>query len=164
MKAVGLGIYHLGSVERIHSYLHRIPREARDGHSLDKTWPKQGDVELKQVCLRYGPHMPLALDGVSFKLQPASKVGVVGRTGSGKSTLLVALFRLINPCSGDMVIGGSSITHANLDALRERMCIVPQARRRCIHAKDSHVTRSAGTHHVLRYSQRKRGSNALVFG
>jgi ABC-type multidrug transport system fused ATPase/permease subunit len=126
MKAVGLGIYHLGSVERIHSYLHRIPREARDGHSLDKAWPRQGDIEMKNVCLRYGPSMPLALDDVSFKLQPASKVGVVGRTGSGKSTLLVALFRLINPCSGDMVVGGSSITCANLDSLRARMCIVPQ--------------------------------------
>jgi len=65
---------------------------------------------------------------VSFKLPPASKVGVVGRTGSGKSTLLVALFRLINPCSGDMVVGGSSITNANVSSLREQMSIIPQAR------------------------------------
>lgn len=126
MKYVGLGIYHLGSVERIHSYLHRIPREIRDGQPLDKTWPKQGDIELKNVCLRYAPHLSLALDGVSFKLPPASKVGVVGRTGSGKSTLLVALFRLINPCSGDMVVGGSSITNSNVCSLREQMSIIPQ--------------------------------------
>lgn len=126
MKTVGLGIYHLGSVERIHSYLHRIPRESRDGRSLDKSWPKQGDIEFKNVCLKYAPEMPLALDGVSFKLPPASKVGVVGRTGSGKSTLLVSLFRLINPCSGDMVVGGTSIVDAHLDCLREQMSIIPQ--------------------------------------
>jgi ABC-type multidrug transport system fused ATPase/permease subunit len=126
MKTVGLGIYHLGSVERIHSYLHRIPRESRDGRSLDKSWPKQGDLEFKNVCLKYAPEMPLALDGVSFKLPPASKVGVVGRTGSGKSTLLVSLFRLINPCSGDMVVGGNSIVDVHLDYLREQMSIIPQ--------------------------------------
>ena len=126
MKTVGLGIYSLGSVERIHSYLQCIPRERRDGHTLDTEWPKQGDIELKNLCLTYGPQLPPALDDVSFKLAPASKVGVVGRTGSGKSTLLVALFRLIQPSSGDMVVGGCSITNVMLDSLREQMSIIPQ--------------------------------------
>ncbi len=154
MKYVGLGIYHLGSVERIHSYLQRIPREIRDGIPLDKAWPQQGDIELKNVCLRYAPQMPLALDGVSFKLPPASKVGVVGRTGSGKSTLLVALFRLINPCSGDMVVGGSSITNANVSSLREQMSIIPQARTTTsVVFKSRNASLGAG--HVLWYTQRK---------
>jgi ABC-type multidrug transport system fused ATPase/permease subunit len=159
MKAVGLGIYHLGSVERIHSYLRSIPRESREGVPLSKSWPQQGDVELKNLCLKYGPDMPLALDNVSFKLQPASKIGVVGRTGSGKSTLLVALFRLINPCHGDIVVGGQSIINANLDSVREQMSIIPQVSLQSSFAlglTGNHLTLfSAGTHHVLRHSQRK---------
>lgn len=35
----------------------------------------------------------LAIRGVSFSIQPAEKVAVVGRTGAGKSSLIAALFR-----------------------------------------------------------------------
>ena len=113
-----------GQVER--SDQRRPLHERRDGQPLDTKWPKEGDIELKNLCLTYGPNLPPALDDVSFKLAPASKVGVIGRTGSGKSSLLVALFRLIQPSSGDMVVGGCSITNVMLDSLREQMSIIPQ--------------------------------------
>ena len=64
--------------------------------------------QFKNISLKYAPSLPPALDGVSFKLPHAAKVGVVGRTGSGKSTLLVALFRLIQPCDGAIVLSGRS--------------------------------------------------------
>jgi ABC-type multidrug transport system fused ATPase/permease subunit len=155
MKTVGLGIYSMGSVERIHSYLQCIPHERRDGQPLDTKWPKEGDIELKNLCLTYGPNLPPALDDVSFKLAPASKVGVIGRTGSGKSSLLVALFRLIQPSSGDMVVGGCSITNVRLDSLRQQMSVIPQvrARFRCqMHQpqKWPHSI-SSGTCYVLRH-------------
>jgi ATP-binding cassette subfamily C (CFTR/MRP) protein 1 len=46
---------------------------------------------------------------VSFKLSHGAKVGVTGRTGSGKSTLLVALFRIIQPSSGSIVVDGVDV-------------------------------------------------------
>ena len=64
--------------------------------------------QFRNISLKYAPSLPPALDGVSFKLPHAAKVGVVGRTGSGKSTLLVALFRLIQPCDGAIVLDGRS--------------------------------------------------------
>ena len=68
-----------------------------------------GAMEFNDICLKYAPSLPLALDKVSFKLEHGAKVGVVGRTGSGKSTLLVALFRLIQPCDGAIVLNQKGI-------------------------------------------------------
>jgi len=166
MKTVGLAIYSMGSVERIHDYLQRIPCERRDGHPLDTKWPKEGDIELKNLCLTYGPQLPPALDDVSFKFAPASKVGVVGRTGSGKSSLLVALFRLIQPSSGDMVVGGCSITNVRLDSLRQQMSVLPQVRARFrsqMHQphKWPHFI-SLGTCHVLWHPSAECGSFSLA--
>ena len=65
--------------------------------------------QFRNISLKYAPNLPPALDGVSFTLPHAAKVGVVGRTGSGKSTLLVALFRLIQPCDGAIVLNQKGI-------------------------------------------------------
>jgi ABC-type multidrug transport system fused ATPase/permease subunit len=70
--------------------------------------------------------LPLALDHVSFKLPHAAKVGVVGRTGSGKSTLLVALFRLIQPSGGDLIVSGCNINNVNVHKMRRQLSIIPQ--------------------------------------
>jgi len=129
MSYVALGMYSMKSVERIHSYLQRVPRERRKGLPLSKEWPERGDIEFKNLSFTYAPGLPPALDDVSFKLPHASKVGIVGRTGSGKSTLLVALFRLIESQSGEIIIGGRSISSLNIDALRTRLSIIPQVTR-----------------------------------
>ena len=128
LKNVGNAVYALGSVERIQRFIKDIPHEPRGGHDLDQLWPKSGDMEFKDLCLKYSPPLPLALDRVSFKLEHGAKVGVVGRTGSGKSTLLVALFRLIQPCDGDMRVDGRSITGVKVNSLRRQLSIVPQVK------------------------------------
>jgi len=38
--------------------------------------------------MKYKPHLPLSLDGVTFKIEAGMKVGCVGRTGAGKSSIL----------------------------------------------------------------------------
>ena len=70
--------------------------------------------------------MPNALNNISLKLAHGAKVGVCGRTGCGKSSLFVALFRLAQPHAGDMLVAGRSILDADVNALRARMCIIPQ--------------------------------------
>jgi len=76
--------------------------------------------------IRYRPNAPLVLKGITCTFREGSRVGVVGRTGSGKSTLISALFRLVEPARGDILIDGISICSMGLKDLRMKLSIIPQ--------------------------------------
>ena len=76
--------------------------------------------------MRYAPHMPLVLQGLTCTLPGGMKTGIVGRTGSGKSTLIQALFRIVEPAVGQIMIDGINISLIGLHELRSRLSIIPQ--------------------------------------
>lgn len=116
------------SIERIHQYCH-IPSEAPTviEHSRPPaTWPETGTIELIDLKVRYKENLPVVLHGVSCKFPGGKKIGIVGRTGSGKSTLIQALFRLIEPAGGRIIIDNIDISSIGLHDLRGRLSIIPQ--------------------------------------
>ena len=66
------------------------------------------------------------LKGITCTFKEGSRVGIVGRTGSGKTTLISALFRLVEPANGDILIDGISICSMGLKDLRMKLSIIPQ--------------------------------------
>lgn len=70
------------------------------------------------MVLVYRPGLPSALDGVTFRVQPGEKLGIVGRTGSGKSSLFLVLFRLLEPSSGRVLLDGVDTGKLDLAELR----------------------------------------------
>ena len=50
-----------------------------------------------------------------------SILGLLGRTGSGKTTIARLLFRLYDPQSGQILLGGTDIRAAKLAALRDQV-------------------------------------------
>lgn len=66
------------------------------------------------------------LRGISCIIGGGQKVGIVGRTGSGKTTLISALFRLVEPTEGDIIIDDINISSIGLHDLRSRLGIIPQ--------------------------------------
>ena len=55
-----------------------------------------------------------------------TKIGICGRTGAGKSSLTMALFRIIEPVSGSIIVDGHDISKMGLHDLRSRLTIIPQ--------------------------------------
>ncbi len=65
----------------------------------------------------------VALEDVTFRLEPGEFLGLVGPNGSGKTTLLRALLGLARPSAGRVCIGGEPPVRA-----RSRIGYVPQRR------------------------------------
>ncbi|KAH7314782.1 hypothetical protein KP509_21G019800 [Ceratopteris richardii] len=115
------------SVERIEQFTN-IDKEAdyiiKD--CVPSNWPSVGKIISKRLKLRYRPSTPLVLKGVTFTIAGGHKVGIVGRTGSGKSSLILAIFRLVEPAGGEIIIDDIDITSMRLHDLRSRLGIIPQ--------------------------------------
>lgn len=116
------------SVERIKQFT-EIPSEAAwtiKDRVAPPNWPTRGNVELKELQVRYRHNTPLVLKGITLSIRGGEKIGVVGRTGSGKSTLIQVFFRLVEPCGGKIIIDDIDITMLGLHDLRSRFGIIPQ--------------------------------------
>ncbi|KAL5577869.1 hypothetical protein UlMin_019568 [Ulmus minor] len=116
------------SVERLHQYMD-IPSEAPEVIEENRppaNWPDVGKVEIRDLQIRYRANAPLVLHGISCTFAGGHKIGIVGRTGSGKTTLIGALFRLVEPTGGRIIVDGINISTIGLHDLRSRFGIIPQ--------------------------------------
>jgi ABC-2 type transport system ATP-binding protein len=64
----------------------------------------QATIEVSGLRKRFGP--TLALDGMSFAVQPGQVTGFVGPNGAGKSTTMRVILGLDAPDEGTALIGG----------------------------------------------------------
>jgi ATP-binding cassette subfamily B multidrug efflux pump len=113
------------SMGRVHGLLSIEPSIRNFPTTLHVRKPL-GDLEFKEVSFRYRGAHRLALDHISFYVQPGQIVGLVGAVGSGKSTLMHLVPRLLTPVSGTILIGGRPLNHLPLDLLRSSIAYVPQ--------------------------------------
>jgi len=116
------------SVERVLEYA-ELPSEAPEVVSRNKpkiSWPAQGAIEIKNYSTRYRPGLSLVLKNIDLDIKPHEKIGVVGRTGAGKSSLTMALFRIIEPSTGNITIDDVNTSAIGLTDLRQRLAIIPQ--------------------------------------
>ena len=85
-----------------------------------------GSSVLEVRDLRVYYHTPRgavkAVDGVSFDLRPAERLGLVGESGSGKSTIALSLMRLIKPPGriegGEVWLDGLELVSVSEDRMR----------------------------------------------
>ncbi|XP_058084431.1 putative ABC transporter C family member 15 isoform X1 [Magnolia sinica] len=116
------------SVERILQYT-RIKSEAPlviDECRPPNNWPTIGSICFRNLQIKYAKQLPSVLKNITCTFPGKKKVGVVGRTGSGKSTLIQALFRIVEPTEGSIMIDDVDICKIGLHDLRSRLSIIPQ--------------------------------------
>uniref|UniRef100_A0A1I8B7Y0 ABC transmembrane type-1 domain-containing protein n=1 Tax=Meloidogyne hapla TaxID=6305 RepID=A0A1I8B7Y0_MELHA len=115
-------------IERVTEYINNEREPEWNTIDESRNWPPSGagHLQFKDVCLRYRNELDLVLNNVNFDVRPGEKVGIVGRTGAGKSSLTLALFRIVDPCSGKILINGIDICTLGLHDLRGSLTIIPQ--------------------------------------
>jgi ATP-binding cassette subfamily B protein len=77
------------------------------------------------VAFGYREGRPV-LEGVSFTIEPDTRVGVVGFSGAGKTTLLNLLTRLYDPAAGQVLLDGRDVRDYRLADLRRQFALVLQ--------------------------------------
>ncbi|KAJ2461711.1 Transporter of the ATP-binding cassette (ABC) [Coemansia sp. RSA 2337] len=98
-----------------------------DDCRVPSEWPNIGNVEFKNLSVRYGAGLDYALKNLNFTVRPGEKIGIVGRTGAGKSTLAKAIFRLLNKnVEGSIEIDGHDTATFGVGDFRPRLGIIPQ--------------------------------------
>ncbi|WNF24306.1 ABC transporter ATP-binding protein [Mesobacillus jeotgali] len=85
-----------------------------------------GDVEFKNVTLRYGNDENEALYDITFKARPGQTIGLIGSTGSGKTSITQLMTRFYEPVAGQVLIDGRDIKDYSIRSLRSNIGIVLQ--------------------------------------
>jgi len=86
----------------------------------------RGEIELRDVHLRYSPTGAEALAGIDLTITPGETVALVGETGAGKSTVVKLLARFHDPTSGSVSVDGIDLRDIDLTAYRQQLGVVPQ--------------------------------------
>src|SRR5437763_11286251 len=67
----------------------------------------------------------VAVDGVTFSLEPRQLVGLLGPNGAGKTTTVSMVAGLLTPDRGDVLIAGHRLA-GDTDPAKRRIGLVPQ--------------------------------------
>ena len=86
----------------------------------------QGEIEFRNVTLRYENASGVALDNLSFTIKAGEKVALVGRSGGGKTTLVNLLPRFYELQQGMILLDSVDIRALKLKSLREQFALVSQ--------------------------------------
>ena len=86
---------------------------------------KEGEIIFKNVNFSYNDEKDI-LKNISFKINPGTKIALIGPSGGGKTTIchLIPAFYKVN--SGEILIDGININDVTLESLRHKIGIVQQ--------------------------------------
>jgi ATP-binding cassette subfamily B multidrug efflux pump len=111
------------SQKRINEFLEEVPEIQNTSTNSFKI---EGDIEFKNVYIKYDDTNITALKDISFSVKKGQKVAILGKTGSGKSSITNLISRLYDVDNGSILIDKTPIKEINLIDLRKDIGFVPQ--------------------------------------
>lgn len=87
---------------------------------------KPAEIELKNVSFGYNEKDGYILKNISMKIEPYSKIAIVGYNGAGKTTLIKLIMRLYDPNEGEILLDGVNIREYNVEEYRRKIGTVFQ--------------------------------------
>jgi subfamily B ATP-binding cassette protein MsbA len=100
------------------------PPEINEGEKV--VHRARGEIEFRNVTVRYDNTKKPAIDNLSFNIQPGEKIALVGRSGGGKTTLVNLLPRFYELEQGIILLDGVDIRALELKNLRSQFSLVSQ--------------------------------------
>lgn len=87
---------------------------------------KPTEIELRNVSFGYNEKDGYILNNISMKLDPYSKIAIVGYNGAGKTTLIKLIMRLYDPNEGEILLDGVNIKEYDVEEYRRKIGTVFQ--------------------------------------
>lgn len=113
----------LTAAQSIFDVIDAVPEQDEGAIEMTRA---QGEIEFRNVTLRYENASGVALDDLSFTIKAGEKVALVGRSGGGKTTLVNLLPRFYELQQGMILLDGVDIRALKLKNLREQFALVSQ--------------------------------------
>lgn len=87
---------------------------------------KPAEIELRNVSFGYNEKDGYILKNINMKLDPYSKIAIVGYNGAGKTTLIKLIMRLYDPNEGEILLDGVNIKEYDVEEYRRKIGTVFQ--------------------------------------
>ena len=112
--------------ERVFAFLdeHEMSSERNIHKKLEKDSVK-GEIEFKNVKFGYDEDKTIIKD-FNVKVEPGSKIAIVGPTGAGKTTMVNLLMKFYDIKDGDILIDGVSIKELSRKNIHDLFIMVLQ--------------------------------------
>lgn len=102
-----------------------IKNTVTDG-SISMAGDSEYAVRFENVSLKYASAGDESISNIDFSVKKGETVGIIGATGSGKTSLVNLIPRFYDATSGCVYVDGINVRDYQIDALREKIAIVPQ--------------------------------------
>lgn len=86
----------------------------------------RGEVEFREVALRYQDERTASLNGIDLRVEPNRIVALIGPTGSGKTSLVNLIPRFYDVSAGSVWVDRVDVRAMDLVTLRKQIGIVLQ--------------------------------------